>query len=291
MTNKKIGVYKITNLVNGKLYIGSSIEMGKRWRSHINNLTNGSHHSQKLQNSVNKHGITNFVFKVVELCDLENLVVREQYWIDFHRVCELGYNIRPTAENNLGFKHSDETKEKMRQRMLGNEYNKGFCHTDEFKKRKSKQMLSNTISKGNKHTDEYKIYMSQINRGKNNPNYGKSTPKDVLIERLRKVKEKGTFKGKNNPNFKFEIKYEDLERLFLSELKSTKEISDIYGCTTATINKKLRLYEIKRGRPNKYGLEINEILNYRVNKLTLNQIGELYGCSGKYISKYIKKHE
>ena len=182
-------------------------------------------------------------------------------------------------------------REQMRHRMVGNKYNEGFHHTDEFKKIKSEQMLNNTFSKGLKHTEEYKKYMSQINSGKNNPNYDKSPTKEVLQERSRKVKEMGTFKGKNNPNFKFDIKHKDLEHLFLIDVKTTKEISDIYGCTTATINKKLRLFKIKRDKPNKYGLNIYEILNHRVNKLTLNQIGDIYGCSGKYISKYIKKHE
>jgi len=65
---KKTGIYKITNVITGKVYIGSTTNFKNRWSSHICRLKNNTHHSIKLQNSVNKHNIENFKFEVLEEC-------------------------------------------------------------------------------------------------------------------------------------------------------------------------------------------------------------------------------
>ena len=53
-------VYKITNIVNGKFYVGSTIDFNRRVKNHFNFLRNGAHHSIKLQNSFKKHDEINF---------------------------------------------------------------------------------------------------------------------------------------------------------------------------------------------------------------------------------------
>ena len=182
-------------------------------------------------------------------------------------------------------------REKMSDRMMGNTHARGFTHTEEFKEKKRCEMLGNTHSKGLKHTDEYKKYMSEINKGENNPNYGKKTSKHILKERSRKVKEMGTFKGENNPNFKYVIEECDL-REYVKDGLSVKDISEKYGCTPPVIRKKLKQYSIDiPKKPKKYNLDIQEILMYRDKGLTQKEIGVIYGCSNKVISKYIRKHD
>jgi len=61
------GVYQIINLVNGKCYIGSSVNIKKRWAEHIANLQRGTHHCQHLQRAWNKYGESNFDFEMIEL--------------------------------------------------------------------------------------------------------------------------------------------------------------------------------------------------------------------------------
>lgn len=110
---KKTGIYKIINKVTGKVYIGSAVDIDKRWYNHKRDLNYNRHHSYKLQNSVNKHGIDNFIFEIIEECGKELLIEREQYWMDLLTSVVNGYNIAPTAGNCLGKIHSEESKKKM----------------------------------------------------------------------------------------------------------------------------------------------------------------------------------
>lgn len=89
-----IGIYKITNIYNGKMYIGSSNNIDRRWKEHKTSLNKGIHHSAKLQNSWNKHGEDSFIFEVLEECDTEKLLYLEQFYIDKYRVYFEGYNCK-----------------------------------------------------------------------------------------------------------------------------------------------------------------------------------------------------
>jgi group I intron endonuclease len=92
---KSSGIYKITNITNNKCYVGSTKNFAKRWKQHIKELKNNSHHSIKLQRSFNKHGINNFSFEIVEEIPYEkNLIIeQENFWIKELNSKENGYNI------------------------------------------------------------------------------------------------------------------------------------------------------------------------------------------------------
>lgn len=81
---KKQGIYKITNTLNKKMYIGSSKNMKLRMKEHLRNLINNNHPNNRLQNSFNKYGIEHFSFSVVsyqpdlskeDLLELEELII------------------------------------------------------------------------------------------------------------------------------------------------------------------------------------------------------------------------
>lgn len=76
------GVYQITNEVNGKRYIGSAVNMDKRWKEHRRDLRANRHRNQKLQRSYNKYGKDSFSFKVIVDCSPENAIAWEQIAID-----------------------------------------------------------------------------------------------------------------------------------------------------------------------------------------------------------------
>ena len=77
-----IGIYRIKNLINGKCYYGSSKKIEKRWKTHLNQLRNKKHINCILQNAWNKYGENNFIFEIVEECELEKLFEVEQKYID-----------------------------------------------------------------------------------------------------------------------------------------------------------------------------------------------------------------
>ena len=91
MTRLPIGIYKITNLKNGKVYIGQSQNMYERWNQHRTALKSGHHPNRDMQKDWNKSS-RGFRWDVVEYCSLNELNEREKYWIDKYNSIEEGYN-------------------------------------------------------------------------------------------------------------------------------------------------------------------------------------------------------
>ena len=98
------GVYQILNAINRKRYVGSTVCLGARWKEHKNKLLANSHYNIHLQRSWNKFGFRAFKFMLLEACEPEDLVSREQFWIDGLMVAvgNDGYNINPIAGSCRG---------------------------------------------------------------------------------------------------------------------------------------------------------------------------------------------
>ena len=109
------GIYKIVNEVSGKVYVGSAVDMNHRWNEHKRTLRENKHHSIHLQRAWNIYGKDNFRFEIIEECEKEKLIEREQHWMNFYKSYNenKGYNISPTAGSKLGIKSSEETKKKI----------------------------------------------------------------------------------------------------------------------------------------------------------------------------------
>lgn len=148
------GIYIIKNNVNGKVYVGSAINLKQRWYRHISSLRLNKHHSSRLQNSVNKYGLENFEFISVQYCNREELISNEQFWIDYFDSYNNGLNGKPKAGNSLGFKHSNESKKKISELAKGNKRCVGRLATQ-----KTKDAVSKTGKrfKGKKQSEEQKI--------------------------------------------------------------------------------------------------------------------------------------
>ena len=112
------GVYKITCTANGKVYIGSTVDLCNRWREHRNKLRAGQGISKHFQNAWNKYGESAFTFEVVELVMfVEELRDREQYWLDRYQAynSRKGFNKgRIAASPFFGQTHDDAAIEKIR---------------------------------------------------------------------------------------------------------------------------------------------------------------------------------
>lgn len=116
MEDRLSGIYKIQNLINGHFYVGSAVDIKRRWRQHKFDLLHNDHDNIHLQRSWNLYGDKNFEFTVVEYCEKTSLVLKEQYWMD---TLNPEYNIGKLATSSLGIKRRPESIEKQRQKMLG----------------------------------------------------------------------------------------------------------------------------------------------------------------------------
>lgn len=93
-----IGIYKITNLINQKKYIGQSIDIERRFKEHHINPFNtiDCANKQLFYQAIKKYGIDNFSFEVLEECKVEELDEKEKYWIKY-------YNTYIGWENSQGY--------------------------------------------------------------------------------------------------------------------------------------------------------------------------------------------
>ena len=168
--NTNCGIYKITNVVNGKYYVGSSIKLSGRIARHKRELRNNVHPNSKLQRSWNKYGESNFTFEILLFCDEEKLLEVEQEHLDY------GFNKHPDKLFNIA-KNSIAP-------MLGLPGpNKGKKMSQEMRSKLSAYRTGKTSpNKGNKFSLESRIKMSEDRKGKgtgeNNP-AAKLTKKDV----------------------------------------------------------------------------------------------------------------
>lgn len=115
------GIYSITNLVNHKIYIGSSVDVGKRFWEHESFLRHNKHHSKHLQRAYNKYGKDNFKFDLITSCDKEKLEIFEQYYIDLFEATNInsGYNTSPAAGSTRGIKFTQEHRDKLSKAKKG----------------------------------------------------------------------------------------------------------------------------------------------------------------------------
>lgn len=152
MKRRKVsGVYAIVNLISGKQYIGSAVDIKKRRGDHFTMLKKGSHHCRHLQNAYNKYGRTRFGFKIIMECQASELVRNEQRHMDGARKNNL-YNSCPTAGSFLGIKRTPETIARL------SASNSGKKRTQEHCRRMSEARKG--ISTG-PHTEETKARMSE----------------------------------------------------------------------------------------------------------------------------------
>lgn len=108
-----MGIYSIKNKINGKIYIGQTQDIDKRWNQHINNLNKNKHINIYLQNAWNKYGQDNFDFNVIEITNTKiELNDKESYYIKLYKSnnSEYGYNLTNGGE---GYSLNEDVKERI----------------------------------------------------------------------------------------------------------------------------------------------------------------------------------
>ena len=127
-----MGVYMIKCLINGKVYIGKSNDVKRRWREHKSRLKRNNHENEKLQYDWNKYGEDNFEFKLIENYDNEEFGIElEKKYINEYKSYDLnfGYNMTLGKGENGWEILTEETKKKL------SEARKGIIFSEEHKKK------------------------------------------------------------------------------------------------------------------------------------------------------------
>lgn len=218
--NKICGIYKITS-PTGKVYIGQSVDINKRFRVYRSSTFYNK--QTLLARSLKKHGHENHLFEIIIECLPDQLNEMEVFYIKDHNSfnSETGLNLKSGGQNGgscsdlakeklrkpksketkeklrqaaLGRKYGEETKEKHRQRMKGNKnllgssHMIGFKHTDETRATIKEKRKGQIMPTGFKRpwSEEQKRNKSLAMMGKNNPRYkdGKKCKKTIIESRI-----------------------------------------------------------------------------------------------------------
>lgn len=205
----KIYIYKITNNINGKIYVGKHID---RLNNGIDNYMGSGITLKKAQK---KYGIINFSKEILEECSIDNMDEREIYWIDKLNATNenVGYNISKGGERNayFGKHHNDEIRKMIKDGNAGMLYwnngvvnkrsktcpgegwIKGILVTSESKQIRSKTHKGKTSSfKGKHHSEEAKNKLSESHKGML---IGSKNPAAKTIEIISPTGEKYVVKG------------------------------------------------------------------------------------------------
>lgn len=170
-------IYKITNTLNGKSYIGKTRQgLGRRITQHKYDSKRGS---LGIGAAIRKYGWENFTVEVLEECPIELLNEREIFWIaELNSKAPNGYNLTDGGDGGRGCSPSAETRAKLSAKMKGRPaHNKGQKMSAETCARMSATKKAMGFmppsTKGRHHSEESKAKMSVAQSGSNNPQYGK----------------------------------------------------------------------------------------------------------------------
>lgn len=214
-----IGIYRIVNLKNNKVYIGSSINIEKRFREHLSLLRKNIHFNNHLQNAFNKYGENNFKFeKLIEVPE-EMLLLKEEEYIKKNLAIKNGYNIlnKPTS-GMKGFRHSNKSKGIMSRKKTGKPSPARKFSDDEVFKIRELHFSGESVSKLSK---KFKVHRKTISRIVNYETYQyvskiNNKHKKYMLKRKKSIKElisKNSFPKFNKGNLHSEEFKEKMKKV------------------------------------------------------------------------------
>jgi hypothetical protein len=222
-------IYKSTNLINGKIYVGQDT------KNNPNYLGSG----RILKFALKKYGIENFKKEILEECStLDELNELEKYWIKKLNSTnkDIGYNVSFGGQTGWykGLKHTEETKKQYsltrKDKLIGDKNGMyGKQHTEDSKKKMSKPQFGDKNGMyGKKQTEETKKKMSESLSGEKNSFFGKQHTEDSKKKMSESAK-----KRKTNPNSK-KVSVNGLV------FNSASEAARFFNLSTSTISYRCR---------------------------------------------------
>lgn len=254
---KKIGIYMIKNEINGNFYIGSSKNINKRWTQHKSDLKGGKHKNIHLQRSYNKYGNV-FSYSILEETDDDNLLSKEQEYIDKYKNDKFFYNIGLNSSGGDNLTNNPKREE--------------IIEKISISVRKCYESMSE------KDREKFKKY------GKDNPNYGNKWSKEMREDASKRSKEyysnhDQSLKGKKLEDFYDEETVKNMKEKMSNFAKTrTGEKNPFYGKQHSDETKE-KLREKKTG---KYYGEQN--IPFTIDDIKYNSLGEASKKLGIHIT-------
>lgn len=241
-------IYKITNKVNGKIYVGKSKNPASRFVKHIKiaeTFSSDDNHFQAIHGAIKKYGKEFFILDIIEMCDLSNVNDRGKYWISLLKTQDKNYGYNLTGGGDGGFQMSEEGKQKRRMKMLGRK------HSEEHKKKISESNKGKIIS------EEARRKISKANSNENNGMFGRThsleAKKAISVAQSSRVRPSLTEEHIQNikraraaQNTKYRIPKEIKEEvinLYASGNHTKKQLAEIFGLKYNTIVKIIRTHK------------------------------------------------
>jgi group I intron endonuclease len=283
----KSGIYWITNIINGKCYIGSAMKLGDRRNDHFNDLIKNKHYNSRLQNAINKYGIKKFKFEIIEFCSPDKLIEREQNYFD---ILKPEYNICKVAGNMLGFKHSKKTKE-----LLSNNQFKGkFGKENPFSIKCFQYDLDGKFVKEWGSICEVERQLNFDNslivrclKGKTRTAHRNQWFYNYMGKKINPIKVKSIINNSKDKN-----KYNKVLKL-INKGKTINEISKKLNLKENSLRGYIFVHKelndkVKTRKWNK--VDYNSVLKIIKEKKTINEISETLGLNNCAFRTYLSKH-
>lgn len=179
--DNKCGIYLIRNLINGKVYIGKSVNIYKRIVHHKSALTNKmkKYENDHFINAWHKYGKENFAYTILEECNIDELKEKELYWIQKYDCLnrEKGYNFRYDSES--GMIPNEETRKKY-----------SLAQKKRFSNIEEREKLSKNLKKyWSENKDQLKEIGLKISKKQEKYNFIKLNKNGEVIETFSSIKD------------------------------------------------------------------------------------------------------
>lgn len=276
------GIYKITLKTDNRIYIGSAVDVEDRWKNHLYNASSTRDNVQVITRAIRKYGEDAFDWEILEYCDNEYLIEREQHYLDtlqpFVRT-GIGFNVREDADSNLGIKASNETKKKM------SDARKGRKFSNEHKENMKKDWHKNRGA-------EYYKGLSERMKGNKNPATRPEVRKKISEAMIGKTWKHDEERIKKHIEARKGKKYSDEAKANMKAAQQKNKTRSAEAKEKFSLAQR-KLYEITTPSGDTFEMYSKELKEYckensltYANLITTARTGKFY--KGAWIARLIK---